>query len=162
MVEHAVELGEEGPGPRRALGDLHAEHRLDAEDDAELVAEGGEPVVPVGQDGDLAVVAHLEELFGAAVHVADDRVGGDDALAVEGDPQPQHPVGGRVLGADVEHHVGTGERPVADPDVEGPGAGGARGARHARQYASGAVMPCGFGTMGGCRCPDERDAWARG
>ena len=41
-----------------------------------------------------------------------------DALAVEGEPQPQHAVGRRVLRADVEDHVLGGQlfRPDADPD----------------------------------------------
>ena len=73
--EHAVELGEQGAQPDRPLGHLHAEHRLDAEHHPELVAERREPVVAVGEHGDLAVVAHLEQLLGATVHVADDRLG---------------------------------------------------------------------------------------
>ena len=42
----------------------------------------------------------------------------DDALAVEHHPQPQHAVGGRVLRADVEHHVGGREPAGARGDVE--------------------------------------------
>ena len=109
MVEHAVELGEQRADPGRPLGHLHAEHVLDREHDAELGGERAEPVVAVGQHDDLAVVAHLEELLDAAVHVADDRLAGHDALAVERQPQPQDAVGRRVLRPDVEHHVGRGE-----------------------------------------------------
>ena len=83
--------------------------RSDGEHDAELVGERRQPVVPVGQHDDLPVVAHLEQLLGAAVHVADDRLRGHDALAVEHEPQPQHAVRGRVLRPDVEHHVLGGE-----------------------------------------------------
>ena len=109
MVEDPVQLGEQGARPHRALGDLHAEHPLDGEDHAQLVGERGQPVVPVGQHDDLAVVADLEELLGAAVHVADDRLGLQDALAVEDEPQPQHAVRRGVLRADVEHHVRGGQ-----------------------------------------------------
>ena len=119
MAEHPVEFGEESPRPDRSDGDLHAEHRFDTEDDAEFVGEGGQPVVPVSQDDDLAVVAHLEELFGAAMHVADDRLGAHDPLAVDDDPQPENPVRRWVLRPDVEDHVGAREAagPHADHDV---------------------------------------------
>jgi hypothetical protein len=106
VVEHAVELGEQRAEPDGTLGHLEAHHPLDSERDAELVAERGQPVVPVGEHEDLPVVAHLEQLLGAAVHVADDGLGLDDPLAVEPQAQPQHAVGRRVLRADVEHHVG--------------------------------------------------------
>ena len=120
VVQDPVQLGEQRPHPHRALGHLHAEHALDGEDDAQLVGEGGEPVVAVGEHDDLAVVARLEELLRAAVHIADDRLGVLDPLAVQDEPQPQHAVRGRVLGADVEHHVGA-LRGAADAD---------RGLRH--------------------------------
>ena len=115
VVEDPVQLGEQRPRPHRALGDLHAEHPLDGQDDAQLVGEGGQPVVAVGEHDDLAVVARLEELLRAAVHIADDRLGVLDPLAVEDEPQPQHTVRGGVLGADVEHHVGA-LRGAADAD----------------------------------------------
>src|SRR5437868_11353328 len=70
--------------------------------------------MPVGQHDDLAIVAHLEELFGAPVHIADDGFGGDDPLPVEDQLQPQHTVGGRVLRTDVEHHVSRFELICAD------------------------------------------------
>ena len=43
-------------------------------------------------------------------------------LAVEGEPQPQHPVGGRVLRTDVEHHVGRREVTGRDDHVARRGA----------------------------------------
>ena len=91
--------------PGRPLRHLHAEHPLDGEHHAELGGERREPVVPVGEHDDLPVVADLEQLLDAAVHVADDRLAVDDPLAVEGEPQPEHAVGGGVLRADVEDHV---------------------------------------------------------
>ena len=75
VVEHPVQLGEQRARPHRPLRHLHAEHPLDREHHAELVGERGQPVVPVGQHDDLPVVAHLEQLLRAAVHVADDRLG---------------------------------------------------------------------------------------
>lgn len=78
---------------------------LDGEHDAEFVAECAQPVVPIGEHGDLAVIADLEEFLRAAMHVADDGVGAHDPFAVEDDLETEHAVRGRVLGADVEHHV---------------------------------------------------------
>ena len=115
VVQHPVQLGEQRTRPHRALGDLHAEHPLDGQDDAQLVGERRQPVVAVGEHDDLAVVARLEELLGAAVHIADHRLGVLDALAVQDEPQPQHAVRGGVLRADVEHHVGALRR-AADAD----------------------------------------------
>ena len=137
--EHPVQLGEQGAQPHGPLGHLHAEHRLDAEDHPELVAERRQPVVPVRQHGDLPVVAHLEELLGAPVHVADDRFGRDDPLTVEHHPQAQHAVGRRVLGADVEHHVGRREPPGTHADVEGAPA---RLRGHAASLPHAADRPC--------------------
>jgi len=83
VAHHAGELGQQGACPRRAFGHLHAEHLLRHQGDAELVGEPGQPVMAVGQDHDLSVVAHLEQLLGAAVHIAHDRLGADDALTVD-------------------------------------------------------------------------------
>jgi hypothetical protein len=115
VVEHPVQLGEERARPHRAGGDLHAEHALHGEDHAELVGERGQPVVTVGEHDDLTVVTGLEQLLRAAVHVADHGLRADDAFAVQDEPQPQHAVRGRVLGPDVEHHVGA-LRGAADAD----------------------------------------------
>ncbi len=122
VVEHPVQLCQQGPAPGGTFGHVHVEHRLDSERDADLVAERGQPIVAVGQHHDLAIVAHLKEFFGAAVHVADDRLGGHDALAVGGDLQSQHPVRGRMLRADVEHHLGRTQASSTDRDVHRPAA----------------------------------------
>ncbi len=120
MVQHPVQLGQQRPHPHGPLGDLHAEHPLDRHDHAQLVRERGQPVVAVREHHDLPVVAGLEEFLRTAVHVADHRFGADDPLAVQDEAQAQHAVRGRVLGADVEHHVGALRR-SADTD---------RGLRH--------------------------------
>ena len=116
VVEHPVQLGKQSAGPHGAHGHFHAEHRLDPKHHAEFVAERREPVVPVGQHDDLAVVADLEKLLGSSVHVADDRVGRDDPLAVNDDLQPQDAMRRRMLWADIEDHVGRGQAACAHPD----------------------------------------------
>jgi hypothetical protein len=63
----------------------------------ELVAEGRQPVVPVGQHHQLPVVADLEQLLGAAVQEADDRLGGGDPAVLHGERHLQHPVRGGVV-----------------------------------------------------------------
>ena len=118
VVEHPVELGQQRARPDRAFRHLHPQHPFHAEHHAELRRERGEPVVAVGQDDDLAVVAHLEQLLGAAVHVAHDGFGRDDALAVDDDPQPQHAVGRGVLRADVQDHVRGGQAARTHADRE--------------------------------------------
>ncbi len=131
VVEHPVQLGQQGAGPDGADGDLHAEHAFDRDDHAQFIREGREPVVAVGQDDDLPVVTDLEELLRAPVHVADDRFGRADAFAVEGEAEPQDSVGRRVLRADVEDHVlgreFLGARAHADHDL-----------------AHGAIVPCRY------------------
>ena len=74
-------------------------------DERHLVRERRQPVDAVDQRGDLRVGAVLGELLVAAVHVADDRVGRDDALAVEAHDEAQRAVRRRVLRPDVEDHV---------------------------------------------------------
>ena len=151
MVEHPVQLGERHPQPGGPLGHLHAHQAFHREHHAQLVGERREPVVPVGQHDDLPVVAHLEQLLRAPVHVTDDRLAGDHPLAVEHQLQPQHTVRGRVLRADVEHHVGAellvagaGDQPGPGADgqfTEVPGVGGH--ARH-RATAGPSGMPTGW------------------
>ena len=89
-------------GPRRGL-DLH--QLLAGEDERHFVGEAAEPVDPVDERGHLGVGAHLGQLLVAAMHVAHDRVGLDDLLAVEAGHDPQRAVGGGVLGTDVEGHA---------------------------------------------------------
>ena len=74
-------------------------------DERHLVGEARQPVDAVDQRGDLRVGAELGELLVAAVHVADHRVGRDDALAVEAHDEAQRAVGRRVLRPEVEDHV---------------------------------------------------------
>ncbi len=45
VVQHPVQLGEQGPHPHGPLGYLHAEHPLDRHDHAQLVGERRQPVV---------------------------------------------------------------------------------------------------------------------
>ena len=105
VVQDAVPLGEHRADPPRAFGDLDAREPLDRDHPSELVVERREPVVPVHQHQDLTRVAVLGELLGRPVHVADDRLGADDHLAVELEHDAEHPVGRRVLRPDVEDHL---------------------------------------------------------
>ena len=85
-----VELAEDGAQPHRALGGIQAEGLLDDAGNGELPGEAAQPVVPVGQGKDLAVVAHLEELLGAAMQQPTQGIGGADAAVgvdLEGEPQ---------------------------------------------------------------------------
>ena len=84
---------------------LDAHEQLGAVHERDLVGEARQPVDAVDERRDLRVRAELGELFVAAVHVADDGVGRDDALAVEADDEPQRAVRGRMLRAEVEDHV---------------------------------------------------------
>src|SRR5690606_16979991 len=123
VVEHPVQFGEQRAQPHGALGDLHAEHALHGEDHTQLVGECRQPVVPVGEHDDLAVVPRLEQLLRAPVHVADHRLRAGDEFAVQHQLQAQHAVRRRMLRADVQHHVGA-LRCAADTDH------GLRGGRH--------------------------------
>ncbi len=101
----ARQLGERGADPLRARRRLDVHQLLGGVDERHLVRERREPVDAVDQRRDLRVGAVLGELLVAAVHVPDDRVGRDDALAVEAHDEAQRPVRRRVLRPDVEHHV---------------------------------------------------------
>ena len=93
----------QGLGPRRRLD---PEQLLHGQAVGGLVEERGQ-VVHAGHEGDaLDPGAELDRLLDAGVQVADHRLEVDDLLALELDDQPQHPVGGGVLGAHVDdHHV---------------------------------------------------------
>ena len=92
MAEDPVDLGEQGAQPHRPVRQRHAKHPLDRQDDAELVAEGRQPVVAVGEHDQLAIVPDLEEFLGAAVHKTDLGLGADHDVAVEHQVQLQYPV----------------------------------------------------------------------
>ena len=96
MRAHLEEDRADPLGPGRRL-DVH--QLLGGEDERHLVGEAAQPVDAVDQRGDLRVGADLGELLVAAVHVAHDRLGRDDLLAVELGDDAQRAVGGRVLRA---------------------------------------------------------------
>ena len=99
-----VELHHQHPkglGPR---GGLDAEQLLDGQAVGGLVEDRGQ-VVHAGHEGDpLDPGPELGRLLDPGVQVADHRLEVDDLLALELDDQPQHPVGGGVLGAHVDDH----------------------------------------------------------
>ena len=130
VVEDPGPLGHQHPDPGRPLGHLQVHLPLHDQGHAQLVADRRDPVVPVDQGDDLPVVAVLGQLLERAVHVADHRLGVLDHLAVEGHQHPQHPVGGRVLGADVQGHVLGVQLPVglvAHDDADAGAVGGLEG-----------------------------------
>ncbi len=90
----------------RATGDLLGDPHelLDRLDEAEVVRGRGD-VVHAVRVGDALRIGHvLEELLGAAVQIADDRLRVDDALAVDLQKDAQHAVRRRMLRAEVDLH----------------------------------------------------------
>ena len=105
---HVGDAGQLEQGGADPLGpgwglDLH--EPLGGQDERHFVGETAQPVDPVDERGDLRVGADLGELLVTAVHVAHDRLCGNHPFAVEADDYPEGPVGGRVLGPDVEGHA---------------------------------------------------------
>ena len=98
VAQDAVPLRHHRADPLRAIRHLDAGEPLHGDRPAELVVERADPVVAVHQDEDLAGVADLGELLGAAVHVPDDRLGAGDDLAVELEDDAQDPVRRRCCG----------------------------------------------------------------
>ena len=88
----------------------------------------------VGQGECLTVVTDLEELFRAAVHRADQRVGRRDDVVVEREAQAQQSVGRGVGEAEVgDERLGSGDD--VHPGCERPDAQGHLATRHARIVA---------------------------
>ncbi len=100
--ESSVRIVRIALGPRRRL-DVH--QLLGRVNERDLVGEARQPVDAVDERRDLRVGPELAELLVPAVHVPDDRVGGDHALAVEANHETQGAVGRRVLRPEVEDHV---------------------------------------------------------
>ena len=96
---------EDGPDVARPRRDHEADQLLHRPDVGEVVRRRGHVVHAVGVRDVLEERVELEELLGAAVEIADDRVAVDDPLAVDLELQAQHAVGGRVLRAEVELHL---------------------------------------------------------
>ena len=123
-VGDAAELEQDGADPLGTGRGLDAHELLGGEDERHFVGEAAEPVDAVDQRGALRERADLAELLVAAVHVAHQRLGGDDLLAVKLAGDAQRAVRGGVLRADIERHVAGVELDVH------PGVGGLR--RHVR------------------------------
>ena len=96
------ELPERHPHPRRLARDLELEQLLDREHEDELVVLEGD-VVDARRVGDpLPPGLLLHGLLEPGVQVADHGREPDDVLAVQVDDQPEHPVRGRVVRAEVD------------------------------------------------------------
>ena len=109
-------------------GIVDAQELLDRPTQTLVVGRRGHVVHPVGVRDAAVVGLGLEELLGAAVEVADDRLGVDDPLAVDPHHDAQHAVGRRVLRPEGDLHLlavgrtGAGRQLAhASPSVLGPG-----------------------------------------
>ena len=102
MADDPVELEVDDPQVLRAPGDLAVEQRLDGATEGHRVEVVGQVVHPLDDGDDLPVALVLGRLLDAGVDVADDRLEVAHDLALEGDEQPQDPVGGRVVGPEVQ------------------------------------------------------------
>ena len=108
-----LQLRQDHADVRGARGHRDPHHPLHRADQRLVVGRRRGVVHAVGVRNRPVVGLALEDLLGAAVEVADDRLGVDDPLAVELHHHPQHPVRGRVLGAEGDLHllaVGEGPR----------------------------------------------------
>ena len=105
VVQDAGDLVEHGADPARPQGRLDAEKAFDGEHVGVLVAHHGHVVETVHVADALAVGLGLGELLGGAVQEPDVGVGALDDLPVHLEHEPEHPVRGRVLGAEVEGEV---------------------------------------------------------
>ncbi len=87
MVEHPVQLGQQrSAARRRGPGTSMPISRSTASTTPSSLENAESQSCRLASTDDLPVVAHLEELLGAPVHVADDRLCAHDPLAVEHQP----------------------------------------------------------------------------
>ena len=105
-----VELGREHPDVLGPARDLHVEQLLERHDPGPLAEQRADVLERVEVADRLVVVGVLAELLDAAMQVAEDGVDVDDLLAVELEHDPQHAVGGRVLGTHVDEQLAIAER----------------------------------------------------
>ena len=136
----AVQLAENDADQLRAFRRLDAHQLLGGQAEDELVVEVGHVVEPVEQRDDLPVVLSLAELLGAPVQIADDGLGVDDALALNGEDHAEDAVRAGVLRPHVEQHVDAFEAVVGGGIVDrcagGGGDGGVGGHRVRSSRAS--------------------------
>ena len=106
MREDAAELGGQRPDHLRVVGDGNIGEILGGPRVGPLVEQAATAPVPaIRVRHDLVAVGPLlAHLLLAAVDVADVWVDGRHLLAVEAEFEMHHPVGGGVVGADVEEH----------------------------------------------------------
>jgi hypothetical protein len=102
VVQDPGDLAEQSPDVLGALGDLNVQQLLDSEREALLVGHHRDVVQTVEVGQRLQICPVLDELLGAAVQQSDVGVGAHNLLAIELQNQPQHAVGGGMLGAEVD------------------------------------------------------------
>ena len=113
QVRHdPVELEVDHPQVLRARRHLDVEQRLDRAAERHRVEVVGQVVHPLDDRDHLPVGLVLGGLLDPGVDVADDRLDVADDLALERRQQPQHAVGGRVVGPDVERQQLVGLAPA--------------------------------------------------
>jgi hypothetical protein len=105
MGDDPADFAGDHPEHLAALGDLDAHQLLDRERQADIVGHGAQVVGAVGEGHNLIVVPVLAQLLESRMQIADMRDDPYHGLAVQLDHQPEHAVGGGVLGPDVDEHV---------------------------------------------------------
>lgn len=105
VVLDTGDLSEQGPDVLGSLGNLDVQELLHGEREALLVGHHGDVIETVKVRQRLQVRPVLDQLLGAAVQQSDVGVGTHDLLAVELQNQPQHTVGGWMLGPEIDRVV---------------------------------------------------------
>jgi hypothetical protein len=105
MAGDSLHLGDDHAKVAGFFGELVVEQLLDAQRPAEIHAHPGQVVHAVGVGDPLPRREVLADFFGAAVEIADVRLGLGDDLAVGPQDQAQHAVGAGVLWTHVHQHL---------------------------------------------------------
>ena len=98
----AADFGEQDTDVLPALGHVDAGQLFDRQHEGVLLVHRRDVIEAVKIGDRLKVRLVLDQLLGAAVQQADVGIGALDDLAVQLQHQAQHPVGGRMLGAEVD------------------------------------------------------------
>ena len=102
VVRDAAQLARDGADIFRPRGRLHAEQALDSQGIPFVGEHGGQVVDAIGEWHVPRVGHHLADLFQPAVQVTYIRHRAPNHLAVCLRNEVDHPVGGRVLGSEID------------------------------------------------------------
>lgn len=102
MVEDTGNLAKQSPDILGSNGDIDIEKLLDSEGEALLIRHHGNVIetIEVGQSLEVGLV--LDQLLGTSMKQADVGVGTNNFLSAQFENQPQHAVGGGMLGTKVD------------------------------------------------------------